>query len=175
MNTSAKATICIIRLTAGKVDSNFFLFGGMTQSTICSSTLQMGDSANGIRLAFVYHSCTIRSHALTQHLVSKVGMFGSLRAITYCACVYTQTSYFTNRSGKFHSSAVQNAPPTSTCYRSQVRTAAVLKYSTETCLAAEKEARVLEREVQSATGRFFVTTSRVSPSPLSVVWLVVVV
>ena len=94
------------QLTAGKVDSNFFLFGGMTQSTICSSTLQMGDFANGIRLAFVYHRCTIRSHALTQHLVSKVGMFGSLRAITYCACVYTQTSYFTNRSGKFHSSAV---------------------------------------------------------------------
>jgi len=44
-----------------------------------------------------------------------------------------------------------------------------------TCLAVEKEARVSEREVLSATGRSFVTTSRVSPSPLSVVWLAVVV
>ena len=44
-----------------------------------------------------------------------------------------------------------------------------------TCLDVEKEARVSGREVLSATGRFFVTTSRGLPSPPSVVWLAVVV
>ena len=38
-----------------------------------------------------------------------------------------------------------------------------------------KEARDSEREAPSVTGRFFVITSRVSPSPPSAVWLVVVV
>ncbi|KUI52552.1 Histone H4 [Cytospora mali] len=40
---------------------------------------------------------------------------------------------------------------------------------------AARAARASEREVPSVTGRFFVTTSRVSPSPLSVVSHVVVV
>ena len=44
-----------------------------------------------------------------------------------------------------------------------------------TCLEEEKEERVLEKEALSVTERFFVITSRVSPSQLSVVLLVVVV
>ena len=39
------------------------------------------------------------------------------------------------------------------------------------CLDVEKEARVSEKEVPSATERSFVTTSRGSPSQPSVVWL----
>jgi hypothetical protein len=42
-------------------------------------------------------------------------------------------------------------------------------------LQAEREGRVLARAARSVTARFFVTTSRVSPSPLSDVSLVVVV
>jgi hypothetical protein len=42
-------------------------------------------------------------------------------------------------------------------------------------LQAEKVVRVLARAARSVTARFFVTTSRVSQSPLSVVSLVVVV
>jgi len=42
-------------------------------------------------------------------------------------------------------------------------------------MQAAKVARVLERVAPSVTARFFVTTSRVSPSPLSAVSLAVVV
>ena len=39
----------------------------------------------------------------------------------------------------------------------------------KTCLDEEKEEKVWEKEALSVTGRFFVTISRVLPSPLFVV------
>ena len=45
----------------------------------------------------------------------------------------------------------------------------------QTCLEEEKEEKDSEREAPSVTVRSFVITSKVSPSPPSVVWLVVVV
>ena len=44
-----------------------------------------------------------------------------------------------------------------------------------TCLVVVKEAKVWEKEAPSVTVKYFVTTSRVSPSPPFVVWPVVVV
>jgi len=46
---------------------------------------------------------------------------------------------------------------------------------TTLCLDVVREEKVLERGAPSVTEKFFVITSRVSPSPLSVVSLVVVV
>ena len=50
----------------------------------------------------------------------------------------------------------------------------LLNDANTSCLQAAKVARVLERVALSAIARFFVTTSRVSPSPLSAVSPVVV-
>ncbi len=44
----------------------------------------------------------------------------------------------------------------------------------EECQDVEKEAKVLEREAQNATGKSFVITSKESPNPLFVVSPVVV-
>jgi len=46
-----------------------------------------------------------------------------------------------------------------------------LHTSISTCLDVVKEAKVLEREALSVTGKSFVTTSKVSRSPPSVDWL----
>ena len=48
-------------------------------------------------------------------------------------------------------------------------------YNSETCLEEAKEEKVLERGALSVTGRFFVITSRVSPSLPSAVLLAEVV
>ena len=49
------------------------------------------------------------------------------------------------------------------------------KNEKSSCLDVAKEERDLEKEAPSVTAKSCVITSRVSPSPLSVVWLVVVV